>query len=189
MKQRKPIPRGFHYPGRAYFITTVVKNRIPCLQNRAYQFIILKTLAIFSIIRKYQISALSILPDHMHMVINVGDNPITNIMHTFKSNSSRQINRQLKPEFHFSWQKSFLGHRVRNEEDLQRRLQYIVGNPSHHSLSGFTWVSQFHMGNNLEQLYGRLAEMLTNPTQEKMVDETVMKIFGLDEKDCQIYNY
>jgi len=183
MKQRKPIPRGFHYPGRAYFITTVVKDRNPCLQNPVYQFVILKTLAISSVIKKFEISTLAILPDHMHIILTVGDIPITDIMHTFKSNASRQINLLLKPEVHFSWQKSFLDHRVRNEEDLQRRLQYTMDNPLYHNVAGFTWVAQLHMDNYLEQLYRQLAEMLTNPSQEKMIDATVMKIFGLDERD------
>ena len=114
------------------------------------------------------------------MVINVGDNPITNIMHTFKSNSSRQINRQLKPEFHFSWQKSFLDHRVRGEEDLQRRMQYTLENPTYHSEAGFTWVAQLNMNDSLEQLYGELSKHLVNKLQGNTINGIVRRIFGLD---------
>ena len=90
----------------------------------------------------YQINAIVILPDHIHMIItpkNVNDYP--KIIQSIKYNFSKRYNidehieqsqsryrRKMKP----IWQKRYYEHTIRDEKDYFRCLEYIRLNPVKH---------------------------------------------------------
>ncbi|MGA2735574.1 MAG: transposase [Syntrophobacteraceae bacterium] len=87
--------------------------------------------------------ALVVLPDHLHTIWRLphGDSDYSNRWRRIKARFSRalplgervSISRAMKGERGI-WQRRFWEHTVRDEEDLQRHLDYIHFNPVKHKL-------------------------------------------------------
>ncbi len=86
-----------------------------------------------------------VMPNHVHAIIalsglptDVSDTPATTgsghpaglgeIICAFKASTTRSI--RLQTTSSFGWQRNYYEHIIRNEQSLQRILQYIVDNPA-----------------------------------------------------------
>ncbi len=91
----------------------------------------------------YEVFAAVILPDHMHLLIkpqDIKDYPkiVSRIKHYFSRNfeykndslSQSKISKREKGV----WQRRFIEHTIRDEEDLYNHLNYIHYNPVKHGL-------------------------------------------------------
>lgn len=96
--------------------------------------------------RLYQLLAYCIMPNHVHLLIlpagspmvpdeefavgEVADHasPLSRIMHSLKSYTATHANRVLARTGPF-WQRESYDHWVRDEEELERIVLYIRGNP------------------------------------------------------------
>lgn len=92
-----------------------------------------------SYIYKFEIYAISILPEHLHMILipeNINDYP--KIIRAIKYNFSEKINAggiAIPPyEKKSIWQKRYYEHTLRDDEDLNKHLDYIHYNPVKHGL-------------------------------------------------------
>lgn len=92
--------------------------------------------------------AFVIMPNHVHMVINlIGGNPtipipgvavtlseryhgLSEIVRAFKSFSSRRINQHRETHGKRVWQPRFHDRVIRNEQELKRIRRYIMNNPA-----------------------------------------------------------
>lgn len=75
------------------------------------------------------------MPEHLHLIIEAGDIPISKIMHDFKLSFSayyRKRNNMLSGKV---WQLRFWDHIIRNQKDLNRHIDYIHYNPVKHGLT------------------------------------------------------
>lgn len=92
-------------------------------------------------LKKYDLIAYSIMPNHVHMVIEVNDtvgqvNNLSNIytgllspiLFSIKRYTARQANIILNREGKF-WQHESYDHIVRNETELNNTIRYILMNP------------------------------------------------------------
>lgn len=92
---------------------------------------------------QYKIFAIVVLPDHIHMIINpetAEEYPkiISRIKHYFSRNmeyineniSASKISKREKG----IWQRRYWEHTIRDEEDLNRHLDYIHYNPVKHRI-------------------------------------------------------
>ena len=126
--------------GHSYYITIVTHRREAILiQNIA---LLRESFQESKHYYRYNIDAIVILPDHIHMIItpeNVNEYP--KIIHAIKYNfskrycsneniiqSSSRYKRQMKP----IWQKRYYEHTIRDEKDYVRCLEYIQNNPVKH---------------------------------------------------------
>ena len=73
-----------------------------------------------------------IMPDHFHAVLKVGSESISGIMHQFKMSYSRRYRLRHGPSR--VWQNRFWEHVIRDQNDLNRHIDYIHYNPVHHGL-------------------------------------------------------
>ena len=90
----------------------------------------------------YNIDAIVVLPDHMHMIItpeNVRDYP--KIIQAIKYNFTKRYTFDEEIEQSYSrykrkiqpvWQKRYYEHTIRDEEDYYRCMEYIRINPMKH---------------------------------------------------------
>jgi putative transposase len=74
-----------------------------------------------------------ILPDHFHVIVNVGESDITSIVRDFKIRYSRRFRDRYRPGR--VWQRRFWDHVIRNQEDMNRHLDYIHYNPVKHGIT------------------------------------------------------
>lgn len=114
------------------FLTIVTNNRIPILIDnfqlleRVFNNIILYY--------KFELIAYSIQPDHIHCIIkllNIEEYP--KIVKSFKYSFTRNV-RLVNPTYNKIWQNRYWEHTIRNEEDLNKHLDYIHYNPVKHKL-------------------------------------------------------
>ena len=132
--------------GFSYFITIITYRREPVLidniEQLRYSFKLSK--------RKYtyQIDAIIILPDHIHMIItpqNANDYPkiISHIKRSFVYGLDQNYKNEAKIKLSYSsyhrklsgiWQKRFYEHTIRDEKDWLEKMNYIQHNAVKHKL-------------------------------------------------------
>ena len=132
--------------GHSYFITMVTYNRKPLLVENID---VLRNAFVWSKKRYiYDINAIVILPDHLHMVItpkNMEEYPkiITHIKRSFLYGLDKCVKDEAKMYISASkhkrqhsgiWQDRYYEHTIRDEKDYQKYLNYIKINPLKHNL-------------------------------------------------------
>ena len=87
---------------------------------------------------RYLLFAWSIMPNHVHVLLNAYQR-IDRILHSWKSFSAKEANRILGCEGSF-WQEDYFDHTIRNPEEFDRIVRYVVENPSKAGLPDWRWV-------------------------------------------------
>jgi len=69
------------------------------------------------------------MPDHVHLVLTPHDGvDLTMLVGQIKGRSSFLINRERNRRGSF-WQRDSFDHIVRADEDLEKKIEYVCGNP------------------------------------------------------------
>jgi len=81
------------------------------------------------------------MPNHIHGIVVIHNNNtvgngfkpfpthgLSEMLRGFKTFSSREINKKIKSDNKFQWQKSFYDHVIRNEKSLHNLRHYITFN-------------------------------------------------------------
>ena len=77
--------------------------------------------------KKIYVNYLLIMPDHVHVLLVFGDD---------MKNTVKQIKRYVTTITGIKWQSDFFDHRIRNDEQLQIKYEYIRHNPVRKGLVG-----------------------------------------------------
>lgn len=78
---------------------------------------------------RYQLYAWAIMPNHVHVLFRPTEgHRLEDILHSWKSFTSKKALGILGEEGTF-WQKEYYDHLVRDEEDFENQLRYILNNP------------------------------------------------------------
>jgi prepilin-type N-terminal cleavage/methylation domain-containing protein len=89
--------------------------------------------------KRYRLIAWRVMPNHVHVVFEpFGDNQLSKIMHSWKSFTAKEANDILKRAGEF-WQPEYFDHLIRNENDLGRSVEYVLGNPQAAGLQNWRW--------------------------------------------------
>ncbi len=78
--------------------------------------------------RDYRMQAWVIMPNHVHLVVDVWDVPLVKSINVWKGKSSRLANSLLQRRGKF-WQADYYDTLVRNEAHLKRAIRYTEQNP------------------------------------------------------------
>lgn len=108
--------------GRLYLLTTVTRQRKPVFTEMYAARGLIHILAQQHAMGKVASYAFVLMPDHLHWLVQLGEDRLDTLMHRVKSLSARQI----EP---LRWQAGFHDHALRGEEDLKRVARYIIANP------------------------------------------------------------
>lgn len=100
-----------------------------CAKERGCDVLIAKSLAILEAVRHRQSAGVwfcrlfVIMPDHVHALIRFPDpaNPMPTVVANFKRWTARS------GQFH--WQRDFFEHRLRSNESVHEKADYILRNP------------------------------------------------------------
>lgn len=136
--------RRYFSENNTVFITIVTYNRTPILIENIK---LLKD-SLKNIKYKFEIIAGIILKDHIHLLIHVNSpNTIPKIVTSFKVNFSKNLpfneNQTIKQKLRREkgiWQRKYYDHIIRNEEDLNKYLDYIHYNSmKHYNIAPKDW--------------------------------------------------
>lgn len=143
-----PLPR-FHIKGHAYYITTVVQDRLPILTRPTYIISLIDSLNFYRYKLEFKLFGYVIMPDHLHLLIwPYGDASVSDIMRDYKKFTSVRLIRQARVEQnelwlkkfeefgekkgrsqHKVWQDSYWDKNVYSPHFLRQKLNYIHRNP------------------------------------------------------------
>ena len=126
-------------PGGTFFFTVVTEERRPIFADPAMIDLLRSVVADVKRRRPFRIEAAVTLPDHMHTIWTLpeddGDYPArwALIKSTFTRRcgleTGKRGNRQRRV-----WQRRYWEHRIRDDSDFNRHVDYIHWNPVKHGL-------------------------------------------------------
>jgi REP element-mobilizing transposase RayT len=117
-------------PQRAYFVTTVLRERERryFADFRCAHCVVEEMRALHDggVVNSY---AWVVMPGRVHWLFQLGtDADLSSTIKRFKSRSAHRVNRYLR-RLGTLWQKAFYDHALRQDEDLHGIARYIVANP------------------------------------------------------------
>ena len=118
-----------------YFITTVTNQRIPWFQDFSFACIMCRSIENQRILSDAQNLCWVVMPDHIHLLLQIGETPLDKVVNQLKSYSARLLNREIGRSGRF-WDHGFYDHALRKEESLVGVARYIVANPLRAGLVG-----------------------------------------------------
>lgn len=126
---RSDLRKGrFSQTNVIYSVTFTTKNRLLILDFSTGR-IIARLLLSPVIVKDHKILAWVIMPDHVHLLIQLGESQsLSRFVQMFKSVASRRINALLNSNDRV-WTDGFFDRALRKEDDLKTVARYIVANP------------------------------------------------------------
>jgi putative transposase len=112
--------------GCSYFVSTQTAGRKPFFRHERWARLLTSTLEHYSK-ASFVLHAYVIMPDHLHFLVTPGES-LEKTVQLIKGGFSFRAKRELEWKFDI-WQPGFSDHRVRDEEDWNRHLNYIRQNP------------------------------------------------------------
>jgi len=76
----------------------------------------------------YQVLAWVIMPNHVHLVVQVWDVPLAKLLHLWKGASARNANGLLNRTGRF-WQTDYFDTLIRDEAHFRQAVRYVEANP------------------------------------------------------------
>lgn len=155
-----PEYRRSWLPGGTFFFTVVTYSRLPILTTSEARRLL--RLAWLDVCKRFPFTtvAVALLPNHIHCIWTLpeGDANYSNRWGeikrlftrgylSFVGQGEKRNESRIKREEAAVWQRRFWEHTIRDEEDLNRHIDYIRLNPVKHGLvrraSEWAW-SSFH---------------------------------------------
>lgn len=80
--------------------------------------------------QRYEVRAWVVMPNHVHAVVwPMPGNVLGDILHSWKSYTSHEINKRLPKKAVPFWQNESYDHLIRNDDDMYRCCNYTTMNP------------------------------------------------------------
>ena len=114
--------------GRAYSLTMVTEGRVPYFNDFYLARYLINEMRSLHDNEQMESLAWVLMPDHLHWLLILESDDLSELMKQFKGSSSQLMNKKLQRQGTF-WQRGFYDHAIRKEEDLRAAARYIVGNP------------------------------------------------------------
>jgi putative transposase len=78
--------------------------------------------------KNYQLQAWTIMPNHVHLVVDVWGTPLSKLLRLWKGGSARAANLMLRRRGQF-WEREYFDTLIRDDEHLRRAIRYTEANP------------------------------------------------------------
>jgi putative transposase len=142
------MPNYHHnYEGTSYFFTVVTFNRLPILTGEIARQLLHSAFSTVAQRYPFITDAICLLPDHIHCIWALPEEDknysvrwkeikrrfTKGYMDQIGSDEIRNISREKRREASI-WQRRFWEHTIRDQEDMNRHINYIHYNPMKHGL-------------------------------------------------------
>ena len=118
----------FSQQNGVYFVTATTDQRIPWFQEFSFAQLMCRNLEHPAYRADAKILCWVVMPDHVHLLMQLGEENLAQVMNRLKSRSAILLNREIGRSGCF-WSRGFYDHALRKEEDLKGVARYIVANP------------------------------------------------------------
>jgi REP element-mobilizing transposase RayT len=90
--------------------------------------------------KRYRLVAWCVMPNHVHVVCRLlPGQELSKVLQGWKSFTARKANEILGRGGAF-WQREYYDRLIRNGDELERAVRYVVNNPERAGLKGWKWV-------------------------------------------------
>jgi putative transposase len=158
--------RRFFKPGYTCFLTNVTHERRPVLVEHIDLYhAALETARTRS---PFETVAWCVLPDHFHIIAASHADNLPEVMRRLKLSFSTQLRGRLGMKSGRIWQYRFWDHIIRDQEDLNRHIDYVHYNPVKHGYtqSPFAWshssIHSFLQDGCYEQDWGMREDVMSD---------------------------
>lgn len=91
---------------------------------------------------RYRLICWCIMPNHVHVLIEVNEGwSLSRIMHGWRSYTAKEANRILGRTGRF-WMEEYYDRYIRDDNHLQKTINYILNNPANAGLDEWPWVGE-----------------------------------------------
>ncbi|MHC4203644.1 MAG: valine--tRNA ligase [Planctomycetota bacterium] len=88
---------------------------------------------------RYELVTWAVMPNHVHVILMpLADHALPKIIHSWKSFTSKQINRRLDRQGSL-WMDEYYDHLIRDEDDFRNQVDYVFANPEKAGLKDWPW--------------------------------------------------
>lgn len=115
-------------PNHYYLVTSQTHKRVPIFVNEKPVQIIMESLQWFDARSLFLLDTAVVMPNHLHVIGQLREISLENVMQRFKSYTSKGIKSYLKLSGPV-WQAGYHDHAVRKHEDLNQIRLYCLNNP------------------------------------------------------------
>jgi menaquinone-specific isochorismate synthase len=90
--------------------------------------------------KAYRLMAWVVMPNHVHLVFRLfSGSSLASVVHSLKSYTAHEVNRLLSRKGTF-WQREYFDHLIRNGQEFDRAIRYVLSNPEKAGLVQWKWV-------------------------------------------------
>jgi putative transposase len=122
----RPQRESIHFKDAAYFITFVTAQRQPFFRHDRWSKLMIEILTHYDNDR-YSLYAYVIMPDYLHLILTPAES-FEKAVQMIKGGFSFKAKREFNWKFEI-WMPGFTEHRIRDEADWERHINYIRRNP------------------------------------------------------------
>lgn len=124
--------KRYYSTGQRYFVTIVTHDRNPVLAVNHDLF----RRALEQTVSEYNAKLIAwvVLPEHCHLILTPLSNDLSKIIHKTKVRFAAWFRSQKGKREGRVWQNRFWDHIIRNEDDMNKHIDYIHYNPVKHGL-------------------------------------------------------
>jgi REP element-mobilizing transposase RayT len=125
-------------PGQHYLLTTCCATRRPVLLHGRSAELVLDSAHWLERNARLKLIAIMVMPDHVHLVVELREHPLSQVVHSFKSHTAHAIKKLLDLSEPV-WQAGYHDRGIRDEPALKASVEYCLHNPVRAGL-----VDDFH---------------------------------------------
>lgn len=90
--------------------------------------------------KHYRLPAWCVMPNHVHVVARLfPGHELANVVKAWKNFSAKAANQALGRKGRF-WQREYYDRLIRNGDEFDRAIRYVIENPAKAGLKNWTWV-------------------------------------------------
>jgi len=118
---QQPLPRG-EVP-----VAAGSRSHEPLPQDQDPALVVLNAIRWIHDSGCFIVDAAVVMPDHLHLVGQLGDGTLSKVVHSFKSYTANVLSKAgvESPV----WQRGYHDHGLRDDEDYRVKVRYVLQNP------------------------------------------------------------
>ncbi|HVI57901.1 MAG TPA: transposase [Luteimonas sp.] len=116
-------------PGHTYLLTAVCLRRTPFFRNWCCASAVAAVLSEARLWRDARLECWALMPDHVHAMVTLGDEPLASLACRVKAVTSAATNRALGRTGGSVWARGYHDHALRREADIRTVARYVIANP------------------------------------------------------------
>ena len=128
--KRKPIrlaPDAYHKPVTWYFVTICCQKKLTLFGPESCRDLVLQALEATAALNRVEVAAYTVLSNHLYLICSAGNNGLVSFVRTFKLRVTTLFRQRLNQSS--PWQRSFFDHKIRHDESLRQKCNYVWANP------------------------------------------------------------